>query len=121
MPHSIKLSDSIVETVRSEASLRSRSLASQAEYWIRLGRAIERTPGFDPQRVEDALCGRLEVDALSAEEQEAFFASFSLMMEDVSPGYGALFEQRRRAGLGVGEDENGVRLRQLPDGAYESY
>lgn len=44
MAQSIKLSDKEMDILRKEAALSSRSLAGQAEHWLRIGRAIERSP-----------------------------------------------------------------------------
>ncbi|MGH7818273.1 MAG: TA system antitoxin ParD family protein, partial [Candidatus Binatia bacterium] len=51
MPTAIKLSDEIVETARGEGRVMGRSIAGQVEHWARLGRAVERAPGFGYDRV----------------------------------------------------------------------
>ena len=61
---SVKLTAEFVEEVRKEIDLSHRSLASQVEYWAKLGRAIENSDGFSLERVREALEGRLKIEAL---------------------------------------------------------
>ena len=75
MAQSIKISDKEVDILRAEAPLRSRSIGGQAEHWLRIGRAIERSPSFNYQRITQALKGLLNPDVLTAEEQEVFLIS----------------------------------------------
>jgi hypothetical protein len=61
---SVKLTAEFVDEVRKEIDVSHRSLASQVEYWAKLGRAIEKSEGFSMQRVHEALGGRLKIEAL---------------------------------------------------------
>ena len=119
MAKSIKLSDEVVNIVRCAAEIHGRSVGGQAEYWLRLGRAIERAPGFDYQRVNDALANRFDVDALSFEEQQAYFDRFDALMENPSPEARAFFAALRARGGAVGELDDGTLVRQLPGGKLE--
>jgi hypothetical protein len=119
MAQSIKLSDDVVNIVRSAAEVHGRSVAGQAEHWLRLGRAIERAPGFDYRRVTEALAGKADVDALSFEEQQAFFDQFDVLMELPSPEGEAFFSAMRERGGAVGELDDGTLVRQLPGGTIE--
>ncbi len=68
---SIKLTTDFVEDARREADVLHRSVGAQVEYWARLGRAIENTPGFDVDAVKHALEGRLALDVLPSGEDRS--------------------------------------------------
>jgi len=72
MSQSLKISVETMNELRSAASLTSRSLAGQAEYWMRIGRAIERSPHFNYLHIEQALKGLIAPAELSLEEQEVY-------------------------------------------------
>lgn len=55
MSNYIKLSDDLVSILIEETKLSSRSVAGQAEHWIRIGRAIEQSSEFDDQYISDVL------------------------------------------------------------------
>ncbi len=76
MSQSIKISNPIMQAVRNESALSSRSLAGQVEYWVRIGRAIENSPKFSYSRIKLALNADMSTDELSTEEQEVFFDQF---------------------------------------------
>lgn len=116
MAQSIKLSDKEMDILRKEAALSSRSLAGQAEHWLRIGRAIERSPAFNYQRIRQALTAQLSPDELNGEEQEVFLEEFSDSMWRPSPEMEAFFADRRRRGVGVGLDEKGNLVHQTPEG-----
>ncbi len=81
---SVKLSSDFVDEARQAAAVLHRSPGAQAEYWARLGRAIEHAPGFSIGRVRQALEGRLRLETLSVAGQDA-----------VLEGLGAEFDQPR--------------------------
>lgn len=114
----IKIPASLLEEARREAGVFNRSVGGQIEHWVRLGRAIERAPGFDYRHVTDALAGPADVDALTYEEQEVFFDEFARSMAQPGPNEEAFFANRSAMGLGVGEDDDGL-TRQLPGGKYK--
>lgn len=117
---SIRLDDALVETLREDAARANRSISSQAEHYLKIGRSIARSPNFDHDHIELASVGGIEVEELSLEEQEAFFAEFRQLL-DKQGGSHDYWEQRRRNGLGVGETPDGQLVRQLPDGRVAAY
>lgn len=74
---SIKLSTAFVGEARREAEVLHRSVGSQIEYWAKLGRAIENTPGFNIERIRSTLSGRPYLDGQTASEQAATLESLS--------------------------------------------
>lgn len=116
MAASIKLSDDMIALLRRESAIANRSLAGQAEHWITLGRAIERSPEFDYTRVRAALAAELSPGDLSEAEQTAFFDEFGRHMDSLDKDYATINAERRRKGLGVGDTENGQLAKQLPNG-----
>ena len=115
MSQSIKISTEVMSELRSAAALTSRSLAGQAEHWMRIGRAIERSPQFSYQRVEQALRGLSAPAELSLEEQEVHVDAFADALWSPSEREEAFFAERRQRGLGVGLDEDGTIQRQEPE------
>lgn len=107
MAQSVKLSDDIMNLVRREAELQSRSVAGQLTHWIKIGRAIERSSHFDHARVTAALEGRLDPGELTEEEGAAWTEAFIEKMGEPSEKEKAFFEQRRKLGVGVGLDASG--------------
>lgn len=114
MAQSIKISDDEMMLLRKEADVSSRSIAGQAEHWLRIGRAIERSSAFNYQHIKEVLAGLANPDELSAEEQEVFFEEFSDSMWEVTSEQDAFFAKRRKLGLGVGLDENDNLIYQRP-------
>lgn len=107
MAHSIKISDDEMAVLRQEAKLSSRSLAGQTEHWLRIGRAIERSPAFNYQRVREALSGLLSPDELNGEEQDVFHEEFrNEMVKPLTPEDEAAFVEYLGKGPSVGLDEN---------------
>lgn len=111
MAQSIKLGDDIMQLVRRESELQSRSVAGQITHWLRIGRAIERSGRFDQARINAALAGELESAALSDEEHEVWLDSFVQQMGDAAAEEEPFFAARQRLGLGVGLDEGGNLVR----------
>ena len=68
---SVKLSGDFVDQARREAEVVHRSVGAQVEYWARLRRAVENTPGFGIDKVRQALDGQLKLERLSVAEQDA--------------------------------------------------
>jgi len=102
MAQSIKISDEEMELVRREAELSSRSIAGQVTHWMRIGRALERAPGFSYAHVRAALAADRSPDALSADEQEVYLDALADVGRDGAPEQDAFFKARRETGLGVG-------------------
>jgi len=106
MSQTIKISDSDANILRAVAPIASRSIAGQAEHWMRIGRVIESSPSFSYSRITDALAGLVDPDSLNTEEQVIFFDKFSDAMGETTEKQELFFAERRKKGLGVGLDEN---------------
>ena len=107
MAQSVKLGDDIMALVRREAELHSRSVAGQITHWLRIGRAIEHSGGFDYSRITAALEGMLDTTELGEEEEAAWLDAFTAKMAESSAGERAHFARRERLGRGVGLDSGG--------------
>ena len=114
MAQSIKLGDDIMSVVRRESGLQSRSVAGQITHWINIGRAIEKSSAFDYQHISAALAAELSPDALSAEEQEVWFAEFADDVTEPTDHEQEFYAQRRKLGRGVGLNEKGTLIYQKP-------
>lgn len=112
MAQSIKISDADMEILRQEAERASRSIAGQVAHWMRIGRSIERAPEFSHARIRQALDGARSPDALSGAEQIVYVDEVLAAAAGETPEQAAFFEQRRKAGLGVGAAEDGALVRQ---------
>ena len=113
---SVKLTSGFVDEASVEAGLLNRSLGGQIEHWARLGKALESSPSFSMERIRETLSGRLRIEALSADEQDAVFdqlgAQFQAPPVDVRERYAAF----GRVVGAVGDDERGNLVRRQPDG-----
>lgn len=107
MANAVKVSDSEMFELRRAASLQSRSLGGQAEYWMRLGRAFESNPVFGHAKVQQALKALVSPDDLSAEEQELYIEQLGQSHWEASPTEKTFFENLRARGGAVGMDEDG--------------
>jgi ParD-like antitoxin of type II bacterial toxin-antitoxin system len=97
MPAAIKLSDEFVNLARGESRIMGRSIAGQVEHWARLGRAVERAPGFDYERIRSVLSARESFDDLAADEQAVALAELESYLEDLPRGGDASFFAALRA------------------------
>lgn len=112
MAQSIKLGDDIMQIVRRESELQSRSIAGQIAHWVRIGRAIEKSGNFDHARITAALAGAVETTELTEEENDVWLDSFVEKMGQSGSDEDAFFARRRRLGLGVGLDAAGNFVRE---------
>lgn len=106
MAQSIKLSDHGMDLVRKEIPITIRSLAGQVEYWMRIGRAIEKSGRFNYSHIKDALSGQISTDELSAEEQVIFLNEYSESMWETTSTEEADFEKYLGNGVLVGLDDD---------------
>ena len=106
MPQAVRLDDELIEQARAEITVTNRSLGGQIEQWARIGRAVERAPGFDYSRVKAALRAELSTDELTRDEQLVFNEEFSALLHKPSEIEDAFFAKMREEGRGVGLDEN---------------
>ncbi len=113
---SVKLSGDFVDQARKEAEVVHRSVGAQVEYWARLGRAVENTPGFGIDRVRQALEGQLKLEDLSEAEQGEVFAQLGTASDpraaEVEAYYAALGAQEGS----VGSDSKGRLVRRMASG-----
>ncbi|MEO0761515.1 MAG: hypothetical protein AAFZ09_06860 [Pseudomonadota bacterium] len=107
MAQSVKLSDEVMAFVRDEARLQDRSVAGQIAHWVRIGRTIERSPGFDYARVREALEAVRAPETLTPEEHDVWLGAFGDALSTPTPEAEAFFDDRRRRGLGVGLSQTG--------------
>ncbi|WP_215399207.1 ParD-like family protein [Rheinheimera oceanensis] len=118
MAVTIKVSDEqIVQQVRKESELMSRSIGEQAAHWMRIGRFIEQSPLFDMAKVKAILQGQLSPDQLASNEEAAvYLGMFEADMFNENTGYTheqqAFYQQRQQRGLGAGVDSNGEVITQ---------
>ena len=113
---SVKLSGDFVDQARREAEVVHRSVGAQVEYWARLGRAVENTPGFGIDKVRQALDGQLKLEQLSLAEQDvvmdAFGAEFDNPSAELKAHYAALGAHEDA----VGRDGKGRLVRRIASG-----
>lgn len=109
---SIKISTDFVEEVRREIDVSHRSVGAQVEYWAKLGRAIENTPGFDVERVKDAFEGRLRVESSpSGEGREPFLMRLSAAFDNPDPATRERYKALGGRRGAVGSDGSGGLVR----------
>lgn len=64
-----RISQDLFESARAVGEARSRSAAQQLDYWARLGRELEASPGITVGEIERILSGQAAYDDLTAGEQ----------------------------------------------------
>lgn len=74
MGTAVELSDELVAAAREESTAMSRSITQQVEHWARIGRLIERNPGWSYERVRQALAADVAYDDLSTPERLTYLA-----------------------------------------------
>jgi len=107
MGSAVKLSDATIAALRDAAQVHSRSMSGQAEYWIKLGRAVERDPSFSYSRLDRALRGIEAVDPGSLTEQEQDYLFLNMARAAPPPQEETFWRDRHERGIGVGLDEEG--------------
>ena len=107
MPESIRISDAAFLELKAEKTVSKRSLGAQAEYWMNIGRAIERSSSFNNSKIKKALLGQLDPIELSAEEDAVYISQFMNQMKSVTPEQEDFFNKQKENGVGVGlNDDN---------------
>lgn len=108
----VKISAPEMVHLREAAEHHSRSIAGQAEHWLRLGRAVETDPRFGFARVDQALRGLLKIDDLNEEELEMYFDQlpYQAASVDVVKAYAELGAKPDAWGM----DEAGTLVRSTP-------
>ena len=82
MPKTVRLADEEYMMVRRAANLHSRSVSSQIRHWMRLGRAVEKMPNYNLERIEQALAAQLPIDDLNTEELAMYLSKLDDYMDD---------------------------------------
>lgn len=113
---SVKLSSAFIDEVRQEASVVHRSVGAQVEYWAKLGRAVESAPGFGIDRVRQALDGRLKLEALSVEEQDAVFDQLGDQFDNPPAELKAHYAELGRREGAIGANAQGRLVRREASG-----
>jgi hypothetical protein len=67
----VRLDEGLIREAERQARVAHRSVAAQFEYWIRLGRGVERNRSFSEDRVAQFLAGAAPLDHLSLQEKVA--------------------------------------------------
>ena len=62
MSQSVKLSDDLLADARRHASLSSRSVPKQIEYWSRIGKIAEENPDLPYGFIKEILLSKQEAD-----------------------------------------------------------
>ncbi|WP_353220232.1 hypothetical protein [Salinisphaera sp. S4-8] len=100
---SVRLSRAILGQARKEAGVMSRTVQAQLEHWARVGQAIENAPGYDRNKVQDALRGHVAPDELDPYERSVYDVEHEALMEKAGDEEKAFFKQlaekQRAAGI----------------------
>lgn len=114
---SIKLSNTFVEVVRREADASHRSVGGQVEYWAKLGRAVENTPGFSLDKVRGAMEGRVRFEVIPVgEARSAFVAQLNAAFDQPDEVTRAQYSILGEAEGAVGSDGKGGVVRRQAGG-----
>jgi hypothetical protein len=62
MPHPVQLSDQLYEEARRHASVNSRSVPKQIEYWSRIGKLADENPDLPYAFIKAVLTSRQEAE-----------------------------------------------------------
>jgi hypothetical protein len=98
----VRIDESLVLEAEREARLSQRSLAGQFEYWVRLGRGVERNRSFSADRVAQFLAGVAPMDYLSLQEKIAAIRELERMAgtpESRAETAAQLRMERQKAGV----------------------
>jgi hypothetical protein len=106
----------LFDSAAAEGARQSRSAKQPIDHWVRVGRAVSSQHTAARRRVEAALSGELELDALSVEEGVVFNAEVSAAIEEQlsRTHYGDLLAARGVATVALNDDGEIVEHR--PDG-----
>jgi len=106
MAQSIKISNTEMDILRDESKTFGRSIAGQAEHWMRIGRAIEQSNHFNYRKIQAVLNGTLNPDHLNRDEQEVYLDDFIEEMKRPQQEMSQYLSEKSEAGLGVGLDDS---------------
>ncbi len=106
MAQSIKISNAEMDILRDESKTFGRSIAGQAEHWMRIGRAIEQSDHFNYRKIQAVLNGTLNPDHLNRDEEEVYLDDFIEAMKLPSQTMSEHLNEQSEACVGVGLDNN---------------
>ena len=98
----VRLDEALVKEAERQARVAHRSVAAQFEYWIRLGRGVERNRSFSQDRVAQFLAGAAPLDHLSLQEKIAAIHEIeraAQIPERRAEAAGQLRSERQESGL----------------------
>jgi hypothetical protein len=72
----------LMESATVEGARQSRSAKQQLDHWARVGRAVSSHQSASRRRVEAAMAGELDLDALTPEEGVVFSAEISTAIQE---------------------------------------
>ncbi len=106
-----------MDILRDESKTFGRSIAGQAEHWMRIGRAIEQSNHFNYRKIQAVLNGTLSPDHLNRDEQEVYLDDFIEEMKLPQQAMSEHLSKQGEAGIGVGldDDENLVYAKSTKD------
>lgn len=107
----------LFEAAAAEGARQSRSAKQQLDHWARVGRAVSTQHTASRRRVEAALAGTIDVDALNTEEGVVFNAEIAAAVEEslARTDYGAVLATRGITTVAL--DDQGRIVEHRPDGA----
>jgi hypothetical protein len=76
----------LMESATVEGARQSRSAKQQLDHWARVGRAVSSHQSASRRRVEAAMAGELDLDALTPEEGVVFNAEISAAIQESLAG-----------------------------------
>lgn len=95
-----------MDILRDESKTFGRSIARQAEHWMRIGRAIEQSDHFNYRKIQAVLKGTLNPDHLNRDEQEVYLDDLVSAMQQPQEKMQQFLDKQQVDGVGVGLDEN---------------
>lgn len=108
MAKTLRISDPYMELLRTESRDQHRTLAGQAEYWMALGRAVERSRLVDFQQVRALLDGGLRFEDLDDREQEFAFDQFLDRMAQSHERMDRAMQELRHDAEAEADDNSGL-------------
>ncbi len=106
MAQSIKISNAEMDILRDESKTFGRSIAGQAEHWMRIGRAIEQSDHFNYRKIQAVLNGTLNPDHLNRDEQAIYLDYIIDAMSAPQKAMRKYLSDQNEAGVGVGLDDD---------------
>ena len=93
-------------------SLKEKMERDYIAYLIEIGKAIEESPHYDYENIQNVIDGKKTLDELTFLEDIVWTALILEKMNNPSNIGKSFFAERKRQGLGVGLDENDILVSQ---------